>query len=225
MPSYLIFTLTASLGSMGEFAGHERRGSGLWPGRSAVIGLMGAALGLRRDGDFSALDRLTIDLAVFDSGAPMRDFHTIESVPTAACKRPHSRREALAAARGKTQTTLTQRDYSTGVLYGVAVRGEGLERLATALNEPHFTLYLGRKSCPLAAPPGAKVVEADSLEEAFAALVIPPWREEKASLRYMVEEGGTGTVVSDVPRDRLRWHFSAREVGIRDVSHKVGGQS
>ena len=48
MIDYLVFTLSANLGAMGEFGGHERRSSLDWPGRSAIIGLLGAALGLRR---------------------------------------------------------------------------------------------------------------------------------------------------------------------------------
>jgi NADH:ubiquinone oxidoreductase subunit 6 (subunit J) len=44
MRPYLIFTLTAALGSMGAMAGHERRGSALWPGRSAMLGLVAAAV-------------------------------------------------------------------------------------------------------------------------------------------------------------------------------------
>ncbi|MGR3434006.1 MAG: type I-E CRISPR-associated protein Cas7/Cse4/CasC [Shimia sp.] len=47
-----IFTLTAALGSMGELAGHERRGT--WPGSSAVLVLLGAAFGLRRGDDLAA---------------------------------------------------------------------------------------------------------------------------------------------------------------------------
>lgn len=66
MQSYLVFTLAANMAAMAELAGHERRGSLAWPGRSALLGLLAAALGRRRDADFSDLDAL--DLA-------MRDFH------------------------------------------------------------------------------------------------------------------------------------------------------
>ena len=77
MQPFLVFGLTASLGAMGELAGHERRGSLIWPARSAIIGLMGAALGIERDGNFSALDALTIDVAIFDEGVPLRSYPTI----------------------------------------------------------------------------------------------------------------------------------------------------
>ena len=91
MREHLVFTLTATIGSMGDLAGHERRGTWTWPARSAVVGLLGAALGLRREDDFAPLDRLVTAVAIFDDGAPLRDYHTVQTVPTAAAKHPQSR--------------------------------------------------------------------------------------------------------------------------------------
>lgn len=217
MQDFLIFGLTASLGAMGELAGHERRGSLHWPGRSALIGLMGAALGIRRDDDFSALDALDITVGIYDSGQPLRDYHTIETVPAAAVKAANSRPEAMRAARGRTNTTITLRDYRVAPLYGVAVTGPGLAAIAEGLNRPAFTLFLGRKSCPLAAPPGARIVAAEGPEGALAQLVLPPWREA-ARLVSVVVDDPEGELVHDLPRDRTRWHFHARRVSLRPVA-------
>ncbi|MTH95098.1 type I-E CRISPR-associated protein Cas5/CasD [Roseibium sp. RKSG952] len=230
MRPYLVFSLTATLGAMGELAGHERRGSLVWPGRSAILGLLGAALGIKRGGDFTALDQLELAVAVFDPGTPMRDYHTVETVPTAAAKRPNSRPEALMAARRKTNTTITLRDYRAGVLYGIAVWGDGLDKLAAALERPKFTLYLGRKSCPLAAPPGAKVVDSESPEAALEQLELPPWRRldhngRPATARVLIAGADTGHWVNDVPRDRSRWHFSPRRVSLQNVEIVTGGQT
>lgn len=218
---YLVFSLSASLGAMGELAGHERRGSLLWPGRSALIGLMGAALGIRRDGDFSELDGLKIEVAVFDSGTVLRDFHTIQSVPAAAVKKPNSRPEAIRKAGGRLTTSITLRDYRAGVFYGVAVQGEGLEEIAAALRKPHFTLYLGRKSCPLSSPLNPQIVQADTVEEALGQVKVPIWLSQHVDLSKKVmvvgEEGSQRDYVHDIPLDRQRWHFAARDVGIRHV--------
>lgn len=219
MQPFLVFSLTASLGAMGELAGHERRGTLLWPGRSALVGMMAAALGIRRDGDFSALDALGITVGVYDSGAALRDYHTIETVPSAAIKSPNSRPEALRAARGRSNTTITLRDYRAAPLYGVAVTGAGLDDLAQALNAPFFTLYLGRKSCPLAAPPAAAVVTAKSASEALSQLVLPPWRAQ-ARLVSIIVDDPLGEAIHDLPIDRARWHFAARRVKVQPV---VGG--
>lgn len=226
MQPFLVFSLSASLASMGELAGHERRGTLVWPARSAIIGLLAAALGIRRDGDFSALHALTIDIALFETGVPLRDYHTAETVPSAAVKAPNSRPEALRAAlRGKTNTTITLRDYRTGVLYGVAVQGQGLEALEAALKAPCFTLYFGRKSCPLAAPVGARLVQAHTAVEALAGIVVPQWFETHgaATARHLATSDPQGEVVYDIALDRRRWHFAPRRVALRPVEIVAGG--
>ena len=221
MTAFLVFGLSASLGAMGELAGHERRGGLIWPARSAILGLMGAALGIDRDGDFSALDALETTVAIFDTGATLRDFHTMQSIPSAAAKKPNSRPEALRSVGNDAATSITLRDYRTGVFYGVGVAGVGLEQIATALNMPHYTLYLGRKSCPLAAPLGAKIVQAVQVEDAIAQITPPPWRDNAIG-HSLIESDPMGEVVMDMPRDRKLWHFDARRVSQRAVSMRLG---
>lgn len=231
MQPYLVFTLAASLGAMGELAGHERRGSLSWPGRSAIVGLLGAALGIDRQGDFSVFDPLRMAVAIFQSGHPLRDYHTVETVPSAAAKRPNSRPQALRAASGQTKTSITLRDYRCNPLFGVALWGdtqEKLEALRDALSRPHYTLYLGRKACPLNAPPGARVVtDQPGPEAALRSLTIPPWRWPRLSqapleARTLVceaeEADSMQTLVHDLPTDRRAWHFAARRVALRPVS-------
>lgn len=217
---FLIFQLTAALGAMGEFGGHERRGTLTWPGRSALIGLMGAAMGIRRGGDFAALDALSMAVAVFDAGTPLRDYHTVETVPSAVVRAPQSRPAALRAARGRTNTTITLRDYRTGPLYGVAVWGGALERIAEALRRPAFTLYLGRKSCPLAAPLDARVVTAEDASAALAQLRLPPWRKGAVASLLIGDDLGPDArreLRHDVATDRVRWHFAPRQVAFAPV--------
>lgn len=217
---HLVFTLSATLAAMGDLAGHERRGTLAWPGRSAVLGLCGAALGLRREGDFSALDALDVSVAVYADGSPLRDYHTVQTVPSAVVKHPNSRPEALRAAGLRTNTTITLRDYRQGVLYGVVLTGAGLGRLCEALNAPVFTLYLGRKSCPLSAPPGARLVNADTPEAALASLTLPPWYSGLRPRALFADAGPADTHVEtrhDAPRDRQRWQFSPRRVAMRGL--------
>lgn len=226
MAEHLVFQLTAALGAMGELAGHERRGSLTWPGRSALIGLMGAAMGIRRDGDFAALDTLSMAVAVFSAGGALRDYHTVETVPTAAVKRPQSRPAALAeAGRQKTNTTITLRDYRTGPLYGVAVWGGALEPVRAALLRPVFTLYLGRKSCPLAAPLAPEIVDAASPEEAIAALRLPEWRRDRTAAVMITDghsEAARRETRHDIASDRRLWHFAPREVAVLPVTITAG---
>ncbi|MGB0661486.1 MAG: type I-E CRISPR-associated protein Cas5/CasD [Mangrovicoccus sp.] len=229
MPDYLVFQLAASLGAMGEFAGHERRGSLSWPGRSALIGLMGAAMGIRRDGDFAPLEALQMAVAVFAPGSVLRDYHTVESVPSAAVKAPQSRPEALRLARAvrKTNTTITLRDYRCDPVFGVAVwagspEAVALSDLCATLKQPVFPLYLGRKSCPLAAPLDPAVHQTPDAETALARLRLPWWLPETARVaRLLATDALEGAqrreTRHDQAVDRARWHFAAREVAIKPV--------
>ena len=99
MTDFVIFTLAAPMGAFADLAGHERRHSGTWPARSAVLGLVGAALGVRRDdvAGQKKLSRWRIAVSVLSRGVAFRDFHTVQTVPTARIKRPATRRDALAA--------------------------------------------------------------------------------------------------------------------------------
>lgn len=240
MPEHLVFTLAANLAAMGDLAGHERRGTLLWPGRSAVLGLVAAALGVRRDDaeGLSAVEALRTAVGVFDAGTPLRDYHTVETVPTAAARRPDSRSDALRRAGRATNTTITLRDYRAGVLYGVALWGASLAPVAAALRRPTFALYLGRKSCPLAVPPAPRIVEADGPVAALAQAELPDFRRvpirgeerrpigdvagaprhEGPPLRLIASDdplpGARRETRHDQATNRRAWHFAAREVHV-----------
>ncbi|WP_088652508.1 type I-E CRISPR-associated protein Cas5/CasD [Marinibacterium profundimaris] len=228
MRDHLVFTLTATLGAMGGPAGHDRRGSDGWPGRSAILGLLAAAKGIRRDGDFSALDALGVAVAVFDQGDHLRDFHTVQTVPTSAVKRPQSRPEALVQAGLSVNTMITRRDYRVAPLYGVAVWGVGLEALRDALIEPVFTLYLGRKSCPLACPVSPRIVPAQDPAAALAHIDLPPWRKGQEATLLAADAGavpgGRDSIRHDRPTDRRGWHFAPRMESVAQVSIRPEGR-
>lgn len=230
MREHLVFSLTAALASMGELAGHERRGSWSWPGRSAVLGLCAAALGIRRDGDFAALDGLGLAVAPLDTGEPLRDFHTAVSIPSSIVRRPQSRAEALRVDAGRSNATITLRDYRVGVLYGVALWGDGLPDLRAALLRPKFTLYLGRKSCPLAAPLDPVLLRATDAAAAIAdGLRMPPWHKGKRASTLATEEDLSASRTEtrhDLPTDRIAWHFAPRAVRLIecDIAPRTAGQ-
>lgn len=222
MHDFLIFQMIASLGAMGEFGGHERRGTLGLPGRSAVIGTLGAALGRRRDQDFADLEALQIAVASFGRTAPLRDYHTVQTVPSAAVKKPQSRPQALrdAAAQDRLNTVLTSRDYRTDCVFGVAVSGDDLAALAQALEAPVFSTFLGRKSCPLSAPFDPQIVTAATPAEALSHLRLPPWIGARQMIEIVAEEGTDLTaptrleVRHDRALDRTLWHYGPGRYGV-----------
>lgn len=224
MAEFVIFTLAAPMGAFADLAGHERRHSGTWPARSAVLGLVGAALGIRRDESRrqQSLSRWRTAVSVLSWGVAYRDFHTVQTVPTARIKRPATRWEALKALEYKDNPLITWRDYRSDCAFGVALwGGEGTEEVRNALICPRFTLYLGRKSCPLSAPAAPKVVQATNPVEALARIHLPPFLEDlldpKSPLMVVSEEpldGGRAEIRWDEPLDRVSWHFGPRRVHV-----------
>lgn len=222
MADYLVFTLTAPMGSFGGLAGHERRGSHSWPGRSAILGLVGAALGLRRD-DAAGQCQLRdwrCAVAVLSDSHPLRDFHTVQTVPS-KIRRPATRADALAKAKLESgaNTVITRRDYRCDCAFGIAMWG-GADpgAVEAALKTPRFTLYLGRKSCPLSAPTAPKQVQADSVEGALAQVTLPPFLAPVAPLAIASDEplpGGWQETLWDEPLDRVAWHFGQRTGYVR----------
>lgn len=220
MPDYLVFALIAPMGAFGELAGHERRGSHLWPGRSAILGLLGAALGIRRDDreGQAGLDDWRMAISVLGQGRGFEDFHTVQTVPSARIKSPDTRRAALAELTAADNAVITRRDYRTDCAFGVALwGGQGLPALQAALKQPVFTPYLGRKSCPLSAPMAPDIVPAPDAVAALAQVKLPGDLSGTVPLLIASDdplEGARQETRWDVPTDRTAWHFAPRVVHI-----------
>lgn len=223
MPEFLVFTLAAPIASFGVGAGNFSRGSDRHPGHSLVAGLLGAALGLEReDSRLIALsDGLRVAVAMERRGAYLRDFHTIQSRRERKGPPPATRR--LALSDGDPYTTISERDYVCDVRAIVAVSRESgpflLEDLRKALKYPRFTLYFGRKSCPLAQPPAPEIVDADRPDLAMHAYRLRPVipdiaaSERRASggmsadARLYPQHNGRRTRRRTLPAARSTWSY------------------
>ena len=231
MRKFVIFTLVAPMGAFGDLAGHEIRHSAEWPGRSALLGLVGAALGVRRDdaAGQQALGRWRVAASVLSRGVVFRDFHTVQTVPTSRIKRPATRRDALKALTRDDTPVVTFRDYRSDCAFGVALWGcNGTADVQDALARPQFTLYMGRKSCPLSAPMAPQVINAESEIEALARIKMPPFLSLDPAQPLLVAsdeplDGGRQQIRWDEPLDRSYWHFGPRTVHIcRPVAIEEG---
>ena len=218
MGDYVTLALVAPMGSFGGLAGHERRGSGNWPGRSAILGLIGAALGIRRDDaeGQAALKTWRCAVSVLSEGNPLQDFHTVQTVPSAKIKRPATRADALRALKPGDNAVITRRDYRCDCAFGVALwGGTDPPALVAALKRPHFVPCLGRKSCPLSAPMAPQVVAASNAAGALAQVQLPPFLPRLAVLRIVSDEPAAHAIsetVWDEPLSRNSWHFAPRKV-------------
>ncbi len=185
MNHYLVFDLYGPMVSWGEVAVGSLRGTETHPTRSAILGLVAAALGLKRtQGDeLAALDRgFGFASCVYDVAQEkqeekrskravrqqvMQDYHTAQSVELDKKYHPRSRRTNLQVARN-THTILSKRDYICDAHYSIAIwvaepSPWTLSQLGHALEHPVFCLYLGRKAHPLALPVCSRVIEAEHI--------------------------------------------------------------
>lgn len=173
---FLLFRLYGPMASWGESAPGEVRPTDLRPTRSALLGLLAAALGVDRrneDAHGALANELAFGLRLQSAGVPVVDYHTSQLRKPSARWKPASRKEQLDQKNHKLVTVLSRRDYRCDALADVAVWHESasprysLEDLETALRRPAFTLYLGRKACPPGLPLFPEIVEAATLREAF----------------------------------------------------------
>ncbi len=191
MHEYLVFQLYGPLASWGDIAVGETRPSAPTPAKSAVLGLVAAALGLTRpatieseaeraewESRHAALARgYGLAVSVQALGVPLSDYHTAQ-VPSSGTGRnrrtyPTRRDELTRLPRAELNTIPSRREYrqdafATCALWSRENAPHTLAELRDALQEPRFVLYLGRKACPLALPLKPELVPAETVEAALA---------------------------------------------------------
>ena len=172
---FLVLRLYGPLAAWGDVAVGEVRPILTHPTKSALLGLLGAALGIRRD-EAELLSRMAdsygFAVASEGRGTRIRDFHTVQSAPQNKEKEYGSgymmnRQRELSIPVKDMETTLTYRDYICDVIYTAVVWVKNsasvpfdLSHICDALCEPVFVPYLGRKSCVLSRPMQPQIVSA-----------------------------------------------------------------
>ena len=243
---YLVFRLYGPMASWGEIAVGETRGTASYPSKSALCGLLGAAMGIGRDAEseHAALAKGYCQaVKMVRAGHLLMDYHTTQAPDSVGKIHYRSRRDELVVGRDRLKTLLSSRQYRSDALAIVAlhVNAEApysLETLREALHSPRYHLYLGRKSCPLAAPLNPMVIEADGFRAAFDSykagdLLIDPHGEWASDARWLPDEdlryywegspaafdkafetqpdsGVQQLVRRDMPLSRQRWQFQPR---------------
>lgn len=212
--NYLLFRLYGPMASWGEIAVGESRHSAIYPGKSALLGLMAAALGIRRDEEQSQTALAAgyrFAVKVISAGHPLRDYHTAQAPDSVGKFVYRTRRDELIVGKERLGTILSSREYRCDALTLVAVVAEegapySLDELQAALLKPRFHLYLGRKSCPVAAPLNPLVRNAAGFGEALDNYPFGVLFVSKQLLRKAEKEVVAGAKVADSPLlTRMSW--------------------
>ncbi len=169
----LLLRLAAPMQSWGIDSKFDTRKTNREPTKSGVIGLLAAALGLRRDADqaLERLNQLRFAVRVDQEGSLLVDFHTAKSEKT---------------------NYVTKRYYLADAIFLVGLESEDrpfLEQLDRALRSPAYPLFLGRRSCPPTQPICLGIRET-GLKEALLEqeLLVPKWRSRRAGKCRIVED-------------------------------------
>lgn len=157
-----------------------------FPTRSAIMGMLGAAMGITRENynELYALSKqLKIAVQVNYSGEKMVDYHTVQ----------HFR-----SPQGQIQKIVkpTYREYwcDSEHTFAISADKQVIATLADKVKSPEFTLFQGRKSCPLTRPLFEAVSDDDNPANALK------------------NYGGQGQIFSDVSGDN-----QAAIVQVRDL--------
>ena len=235
MRDYLLFRLYGPMASWGDIAVGEVRPSYTHPSKSAVLGMVAAALRIDRDQEEKRRQLAAgygFAVRVDSMGVPLVDYHTAQVPPSGSGRNRRvfaTRREELCTLpRDALNTILSRRDYRMDALATVALWARAatppysFEEIRSALERPGYVLYLGRKSCPLALPVEGQLVTAASLREAFAAArfsqlgALRHLRISGPPALYWDDGAEAGLAVHqtferrDVPLSRRRWQFETR---------------
>lgn len=151
----LLLRLAAPWQSWGTSSRFARRATDRMPSKSGVIGLLAAAQGRRRTDPLEELLGLKIGVRTEQAGRLERDFQT------------------ATRSGDPNPLSVSTRHYLADAVFLVAVHGDDalLEGLQAALRQPHFPLFLGRRSCP----PVGRVEHGLRPGDALTVLRAEPW--------------------------------------------------
>ena len=134
----ILLKFSGPLQSYGTSSHFQTRYTDYYPSKSAVLGLLAACLGYRRDEEEKLRELSTLKFAVRidQQGGLLKDYH-IAITDKEIVEKP--------------QTYVTNRYYLEDALFVVALSGmdELIDTLTKAIKSPYFQPFMGRRSLPV----------------------------------------------------------------------------
>ena len=175
----VLLKFSGPLQAWGTDSHFETRHTDSHPSKSGVIGMIAAGLGYDRnkDAELQRLNALTFSVRVDQKGHLLEDFHTAQKYKGIQFDRNY----------------VTYRWYLQDAVFVVALGSDDetlINDVHTAVTEPYFPLYLGRRSLPPTADLLLGVFDTDPL----SCLKSYPWQ---ASKQYQERNGTRLEVFTD----------------------------
>jgi len=203
MSETLAFLIDAPLQSWGASSKFQRRETESWPTKSAIVGLLAAALGIdkhapdetERLAPFVALTFSVLRWPKRQPAVRLLDFHTVGGGydKTDPVQKLHIPRKA--GDGSPFGTVITRRSYLSDARFIVLFQGDSgtLQQAARALLDPVWGMWFGRKTCIPAAPlsPHVAATARDALFQLADLVGIDP--AELSLLEGLTEAPGDGS--------------------------------
>lgn len=193
----LLLRLAAPLQSWGSSSKFNIRTTEREPTKSGMIGMLAAALGIQRNDDPAKLEplkKLNFGVGVLREGKLLKDFQMVHEME-------------------KGDSHITHRYYLSDAVFVAALESddrEYLEKLAYAVQNPVYPLFLGRRSCPPTVPVFMAIKE-EGLYDFLS-------NKENGFGRIVFETDSGGIVVQDDPISFSQLH---RQHGYRMIKEEI----
>ncbi len=213
--AYLSLYLDSPLQSWGYQSRFDRRTSLSFPTRSGIFGMICAAMGIERENNSFLKEIADIRMTVFAflQNGRLIDFHTVGGGFDPKTERHWMVRKAN---RSKPDTVVTRREYLQYSRFGAILEGQSdtLQKMADALENPRWGIWLGRKSCIPASPVchGLFPDEDAALNRLIKASCATEIRRVVREAKTFEE--GTDTIM-DIPLDFSKRRFSPRRIAVK----------
>jgi CRISPR system Cascade subunit CasD len=168
MDNTLLLRLEGPLQSWGERARWSVRDTAPAPTKSGVVGLIACSLGWNQDDQIRYLsENLKMGVRIDKPGSRLTDYHTIGggySTPQLLTAEGKPKKSS-----GAPHTEISLRDYLADASFLVALQGDPdlIQQTAEAVQNPVWTICLGRKACVPSRPVFENRIQAETLESAL----------------------------------------------------------
>ena len=213
--AHLALRLEGPLQSWGSDSQYARRHTNPLPTKSAILGICCAAMGLHKGSpEESALLSAPLGCLIIALNRPDAEH------PTVRLEDYHTVQGTRIASGGTKDTHLTRRDYLADAKFAAIISGEPalIERIAAALADPKWGIWLGRKACIPSAPILAG--KCDTEAEAIALLL----KGEPLTAYTRQREAATFAEGSDTLADQPLSFATPRQFAPRRVLRREAGQ-
>ena len=141
MAELIMLRLEGLLQSWGEATAWDQRGTANFPTKSAIVGLLGCAMGLERESpELPELAReMTIGIRADRPGTVLSDYQTIHGMPEIIKANGEVRVDPIESPHFYLQ--------DADFLVVIETTERWRKRIEEALADPKWCLYLGRKNC------------------------------------------------------------------------------